>query len=265
MKKVTQCLLLGLLMLGQAAHAAIQTREITYQSGAATMRGFLAWDDAIEGRRPGVLVVHEWWGQNAYARERAKQVAQLGYTALALDMYGDGKLATHPAEASALLDAVMGNAGLLRERFLAAQDLLKQQPGVDPDHIAAIGYCMGGAIVLQMAREGADLDIVASFHGALGAKSRARRGEVKAQVLVFNGESDPMVTPEQVAALREEMAAAGADFTYVGYPGAKHSFTNPEADALGRQFDLPLAYDAGADADSWGKLQAALKTAFARN
>jgi dienelactone hydrolase len=253
-----------LLCLSFSAHAAIQTREVTYKSGDTTMKGFVAWDDAIKGKTPGVLVAHEFWGLNDYARERAKKIAQLGYTALALDMYGDGKSSAHPKEAGEMFNAVMSNMDLARARFNAALEALKQQPTVDPGHIGAIGYCMGGAIVLQMARVGTDLDVVASFHGALGAKERARKGDIKAKVLVFHGEADSFVTPEQAAALKQEMKDAGADFTYVGYPGVKHSFTNPGADAIAKEFGMDIAYDARADADSWAKLQPALKAAFAQ-
>lgn len=246
------------------AHAAIQTKEITYKSGDTQLKGFLAWDDAIKGKTPGVLVVHEWWGHNAYSRERAKKLAQLGYTAFALDMYGDGKLAQHPKEATGFFEAVMNNSDTMRTRFNAALATLKQQPTVDTSHIGAIGYCMGGAIVLRMAREGADLDLVASFHGALGTQTRAKKGDIKGSVMVFHGEADSMVPMDQVAALKTEMKDAGVNFTYDGYPGVKHSFTNPEADSFAKQFGMDLAYDAKADTDSWSKLQAGLKTAFAK-
>jgi dienelactone hydrolase len=246
------------------AHAAIQTKEITYMSGDTTMKGFVAWDDAVKGKTPGVLVAHEFWGLNDYARERARKIAALGYTALALDMYGDGKSTTHPKEAGEMFQTVMSNMDVARARFNAALEALKQQPTVDAERVGAIGYCMGGAIVLQMARVGTDLDIVASFHGALGARDRAKKGDIKAKVLVFHGEADSFVTAEQLAALQQEMKDAEADFTYVGYPGVKHSFTNPAADAAAREFGMDIAYDAAADADSWAKLEAALKATFAR-
>ena len=174
MKKIAATLLLGFLtFITINAHAAIQTKEVTYKSGDTTMKGFVAWDDAIKGKRPGVIVAHEFWGLNDYARERARKIAQLGYTALALDMYGDGKSSAHPKEAMEMFNTVMGNADLTRARFTAAYDALKQQPTVDAGHIGAIGYCMGGAVILAAARAGVDLDIVASFHGALATKTRA--------------------------------------------------------------------------------------------
>jgi dienelactone hydrolase len=253
-----------LLCLAFNTHAAIQTKEVTYKAGDTTLKGFVAWDDAIKGKTPGVLVAHEFWGLNDYARVRAKKIAQLGYTALALDMYGDGKWSAHPKEAGEMFQAVMGDAALRTARFNAALEALKQQPTVDASHIGAIGYCMGGAVVLQAARAGTDLDVVASFHGALGAKERANKGDIKATVLVFNGEADSFVPAEQVAALKQEMKDADADFTYVGYPGVKHSFTNPGADKIAKEFGMDIAYDARADADSWSKLQPALKAAFAK-
>lgn len=245
-------------------HAAIQTKEVTYKAGDTTMKGFVAWDDAIKGKTPGVIVAHEFWGLNDYARERAKKIAQLGYTALALDMYGDGKSSAHPKEAGEMFQAVMSNSELALARFNAAVAALKQQPTVDAGHIGAVGYCMGGAVILKAARAGSDLDIVASFHGALGTSTRAKKGDIKAKVLVFNGEADSFVPPEQVAALKQEMKDADADFTYVGYPGVKHSFTNPGADAIAKEFGMDIAYDARADADSWARLQPALKAAFAK-
>ncbi len=244
------------------AQAAIQTKEITYKSGDTLLKGYVAWDDSIKGKMPGVLVVHEWWGQNGYARHRAEQLAALGYTGFALDMYGDGKSTTHPKEASEMMQSVMQNKSLMQQRFDAALAALKEQSLVDPAQLAAIGYCMGGGIVLEMAREGADLALVASFHGSLGTDHRARKGDVKAKVLVFSGTADSFVKPEQVEALKQEMADAGVDFHFISYPDAKHGFTNPEADALGKANNLPLAYDAKADADSWSQLVTALGDAF---
>jgi dienelactone hydrolase len=265
MKKVAATLLLGFLsFINLTADAAIQTREVSYKAGDTTLKGFVAWDDAIKGKRPGVIVAHEFWGLNDYARERAKKIAQLGYTALALDMYGDGKSFTHPKEAGEMFNTVMSNADLTKARFTAAYDALKQQPTVDAGHIGAIGYCMGGAVVLAAARAGIDLDIVGSFHGALATKTRAKKGDIKAKVLVFNGEADSFVPADQVAALKQEMKDADVDFTYVGYPGVKHSFTNPNADKVAKEFGMDIAYDAKADADSWSKLQPALKAAFAK-
>lgn len=237
--------------LSAGAFAALQGKEIVYHVGDNEFTGYLVYDDAIEGKRPGVLVVHEWWGHNAYARKRADMLAREGYTAFALDMYGTGKVADHPDDAKAFMQAVTANMPEAERRFDKAKALLQQQPTVDADHIAAIGYCFGGGIVLHMARAGEDLDGVVSFHGSLGTEVPARKGEVKARVLVFTGAADPFAPPQVVAGFEKEMQAAGADYRVVSYPGVKHSFTNPEADGFAQRFGMPLAYDKHADEDSW--------------
>lgn len=232
----------------------VVTQEITYQVGEQSFTGYIAYDQNRQNR-PGVLIVHEWWGHNDYVRKRAEQLAGLGYVALALDMYGDGKRAEHPEEAGKLAGEVNENFAAAKERFIAALDILKQHPAVDPEHIAAIGYCFGGGIVLNMARAGVDLDGVVSFHGSLQpVQDKARRGEVKAGVLVLSGADDPMVPAEQRQAFIEEMDAAGVDFEFVNYPGATHAFTNPAADEYAKQFNLPLAYNANADKQSWQQM-----------
>jgi dienelactone hydrolase len=255
---------LATVLLALPLHAAIKTEEVTYSEGGTTLKGFLAWDDANVGKRPGILVVHEWWGLNDYARSRAKQLAELGYTALAVDMYGDGKTADHPKDAGALAASVMKEPRVALARFRAAMDVLKSQPTVDPEKIAAIGYCMGGAIVLNAAREGMDLDAVASFHGSLGALLPIK-GPIKAKVLVCHGEADSFIPPETVAAFKKEMKEAGADFKFIAYPGAKHGFTNPAADEAGKKFNIDIAYNQEADEKSWKELQAFLRAAFPRS
>ena len=245
-----------------AAQATVQGREVSYQANGTTLKGYLAWDDSIKGRRPAVLVVHEWWGHNAYARKRADMLAGLGYTALAMDMYGDGRQANHPDEAGKFAAEVSRNMPLARARFEAGMQLLRKQKTVDARQLAAIGYCFGGGVVLNMARIGADLKGVASFHGSLGTDSAAQPGKVKARILSFSGEDDPMIPADAVAAFKQEMERAGADYRVVTYPGVKHSFTNPEADELGRKFGLPLAYNAEADQDSWQQATVFLRKAF---
>jgi dienelactone hydrolase len=242
------------------AHADIITKEVDYQVNGTTMKGFLAYDDAITGARPGVLVVHEWWGMNDYARKRARMLAELGYTAFALDMYGDGKQAHHPDDAGQFSSAIMKNQDLARARFNGALEVLRKEKTVDPRRIAAIGYCFGGAVVLQMARYGTDLKGVVSFHGNLVPVSPARPGAVKAKILVLTGAADSFVPPEQVEQFKKEMDAAKADYRVIAYPGAKHSFTNPEADEFGKQFNLPLAYNEEADHASWKEMQEFFRT-----
>jgi dienelactone hydrolase len=242
-----------LLFVSSMAQAEVQGKEVTYSANGTLLKGYIAYDDAIQGKRPGVLVVHEWWGLDDYARKRAWILAQLGYTALALDMYGEGKQAHHPDEAGKFAGELAKNLPLAKTRFEAAMEYLRQQKNVDAKNIAALGYCFGGSVVLQMARLGEDLKGVVSFHGNLATAHPAQPGEVKARIISFTGTDDPMIPAEQVAAFRQEMEKAGADYKAVTFAGAKHSFTNPAADEYGRKFNLPLAYDAAADKASWNE------------
>jgi dienelactone hydrolase len=229
----------------------VKTREIEYRQGETALQGFVAWDDAARGRRPGVLVVHEWWGLNEHARNQARRLAEAGYVGFALDMYGKGKVTTHPQDAQAFVSEVTKDPAVLAARFNAALEQLKRDPRVDTMRIAAIGYCFGGAVVLGMARAGADLAAVVTFHGALATTSPAQPGKVKARVLVLAGGADPFVPPEQLEAFKREMQAAGARFEVTTYPGAKHGFTNPDA----AKYGMPqLAYDAAADRESWAAM-----------
>ena len=253
MRKLIGILLFSLIM--PAAQAKLVAKTVHYHGGDTKLTGYMVYDSRFKGKRPGILVVHEWWGQNAYARKRARMLARLGYVAFALDMYGNGKTATHPKDAGKFAGMVRSNMPLAKARFLAALDQLKANPLTDADKLAAIGYCFGGGIVLQMARQGIDLKGVASFHGSLATNAPAQPGKVKARVMVFNGEDDPFTTKAQIAAFKQEMQNAGVDYQFVNYPGAKHSFTNPDATALGKKFKLPLAYNAKADKDSWRRMQ----------
>ena len=255
-----------MLVLGITGVAAAEPRilgeAVDYSAQGVAMKGYLAYDESITGKRPGVLVVHEWWGLNDYARKRARMLAELGYTALAVDMYGDGKQAMHPDDAKAFSSELMKNFDVGKARFVAAMEFLKQQASVDPSRIAAIGYCMGGGIVLNMARQSVELKGVASFHGSLTAVKPAQSGVIKAKILVLNGGADKFITTEQIEAFKQEMKAAGADFQFISYPGALHSFTNPEATELGKKFDMPVAYNAKADKESWDEMKKFLSTIF---
>lgn len=253
MKKLL--LSLTLLFVSATALAAVQGKEISYTADGTTLKGWIAWDDSAKGQRPAVLVVHEWWGHNPYARKRANMLAELGYVALAVDMYGDGKQANHPDDAGKFAGEVAKNKPLAKARFEAAMKLLRAQRNVDGGRLAAIGYCFGGSVVLNMAREGADLKGVASFHGGLGTDAPAQAGRVKAQVRVFTGADDKMIPAAQVDGFRQEMEKAGVNYKVVSYPGALHSFTNPDADEYAKKFNMPVAYHAEADKDSWAQLQ----------
>jgi dienelactone hydrolase len=252
------------LALATPACAEVVGRDVVHRDGATEMHGYIAFDNALSGKRPGVLVVHEWWGLNPFARMRARMLAQMGYTALALDMYGDGKLADHPDQAGAFADAVKKNMPLAQSRFSAARATLAADPSVDGQRIAAIGYCFGGGIVLEMARRGVELAAVASFHGSLASTTAVAPGTLKPHLLVATGGADNLVPPAQVEAFKAEMDRAKADYKVIVYPGARHSFTNPDADEVGRRFNLPIAYDADADRESWRELGSFLKAAFAR-
>ncbi len=266
MKKISTFIILILLVVGVAdvalATPKIMGKEVSYSSQGVVMKGYLAYDENIKGKRPGVLVVHEWWGLNDYARMRARMLAGLGYTALAVDMYGEGKVATHPDEAGKFSSELMKHFDTGKARFMAAMDLLKGEPTVDPTRIAAIGYCFGGGIVLNMARQGADLRGVASFHGELTAVKPAQPGSIKTKILVLHGADDKFVTKEKVEAFKNEMKAAGADFKFISYPGALHSFTNPDADELGKKYNIPIAYNRKADKESWEELKKFLRGIF---
>jgi dienelactone hydrolase len=260
--KQTALILFLILAFSTTAAAALQTREVSYTAGDMVMQGYLAYDDAVEGKRPAVLVVHEWWGHNSYARKRAEMLAELGYTALAIDMYGEGRTAAHPDNAGKFAGEVRNNLPVAKERFTAAVEVVKKEPTVDPDKIAAIGYCFGGGVVLEMARAGFDLAGVVSFHGSLATANPAETGRVKAAILVLNGEDDSFVTAEEIEAFKKEMESAGAAYRFMQYPGARHSFTNPEADKFGSEFGLPLAYDREADVKSWQAMQDFFKEIF---
>jgi len=244
--------------------AAVNGEPVVYNAGELTLNGYIAYDDSITGKRPGILVVHEWWGHNEYARQRAGMLAELGYVALAVDMYGSGKKADHPEDAGKFAAEVRQNLPAAKERFLAAMQILKKHPMVDQAHIAAIGYCFGGGVVLQMARQGLDLDAVVSFHGSLATDNPAVPGAVKARILVCDGANDKLVSPEQIKMFFMEMKNAGVDFKFVSYPGAKHSFTNPDADAYAKKFNLPVGYNGEADRRSWQDMQDFLKVSFSK-
>jgi dienelactone hydrolase len=246
--------------------ANIQTQELTYSADGVDMNGYVAWDDSLDGERPGVLIVHEWWGQNDYVQKRADQLAALGYTAMAVDMYGEGQTADNPDDAGALMNGLLGDLSMVRSRFDAALKTLRAHQTVDATRMAAIGYCMGGGIVLHMARYGADLSAVASFHGSLplGVAPEGEGGDVTARIAVYHGEDDVFVPDEAVSAFQSEMHSTGADCLFITIPGAVHAFTNPAATAKGEKFGIPLRYNELADRCSWDHMQLFLQSAFYR-
>ncbi len=236
----------------QPTETGIQTREVTYQQGTTPLKGFVAWDAGRTGPRPGVLIVHEWWGHNQHARNQALRLAEAGYVGFALDMFGDGKSTTHPDTAQAFMNQALSDIPALMARFAAALAQLKADPHVDSTRIAAIGYCFGGAVVLTQARAGADLDAVASFHGAMPPGGSLDPGTVKARILIMTGGADPMIPAAQVDSSAAALRKAGATVEVITYPGAQHSFTNPRADSVVGM--KGLKYDAEADRQSWEAL-----------
>jgi len=236
----------------------IKTEELPYSVDGTQLTGFLAYPLGLLDPVPGVLVVHEWWGHNDYARKRAKMLAREGYVAFALDMYGDGKLASHPDDATQFMREVGANTPKAVERFDAATEVLKNHQFTDETRIAAIGYCFGGSVVLNMARTGKNLKGVVSFHGGLG-NLLPIVDHAFTPMLVLNGADDPLVPAEQKNAFKEEVGRSALKVEFIEYPGALHAFTNPAADDYGEKFGLPLKYDAAADEDSWKRSNEFLK------
>lgn len=251
-----------LLLMPLSAHAAVVGKLVEYEADGVRMKGWLAHDAAIKGKRPGVLVVHEWWGLNDYAKKRAAMLAEAGYVALAVDMYGDGRTADNPKDAGVLAGSVNKHPQVARARFAAAEKFLNRQPLVKGNELAALGYCFGGGVVLNMARAGEPLKGVVSYHGVLATDVSVKPGSIKSKIRVFTGEADPIVPTEQVEAFKTEMDNAKADWQLVSYPGVKHTFTNPEADNYATKFGLPLKYDAHADHSSWAHTLDFLKSVF---
>ena len=245
-------IVLGLLMLSGIAIADVAEKTVKLPGGLG--KGVLFMDEDLDHTTAGVIVVHEWWGLNDYARNRARLLAEEGYVALAVDMYGDGQVASHPKDAKAFMEQALSEPEKLTARFNAAKTILRDQQYVDDERIFAVGYCFGGGVVLEQARKGNDLAGVASFHGTLGTNQRAGEGDIDARVLVATGQADPMVPADQVSALVEELTQAGAQFQLLSFPGVQHGFTNPKADDTGKRFELPLAYDKEADLVSWEAL-----------
>lgn len=240
----------------------ILTSRVDYPVGDAIHQGYLAYDDEVAESRPGVIIVHEWWGLNDYIVKRAHMLAERGYVALAIDMYGGGQVAENPDQAGELMMGVLNDMELGTAALRAGHELLLDQPGVDASRTAAIGYCFGGAMALHMARIGLPLSAVGSFHGALGSFHTADPGSIGAKVLVCHGEADSMVTMHDLAGFEEEMKAARADFEVMLLPGAKHGFSNPDADTNAEKYGLDLGYQQQADDDSWAKLQALFGQVF---
>jgi dienelactone hydrolase len=253
------CLSAALLATPAAMAQKLETKEVQYSDGDTECKGFLAFDPAQPGKRPAVLVFPEWWGLNDYARSRATQLAQLGYVAFAVDMYGEGRSTETKEEAQGLASPFYTDPQKLRARATAALETLKKQPNVDASKIAAIGYCFGGTCALELARSGADLGAVVAFHAGLDTRNPADAKNIKGKVLVCTGGADGMVGPDKREAFIKEMEDAQVDYQINVYSGARHAFTNPDAG----KFGIPgIAYDKKADERSWREMQELLNEAF---
>lgn len=241
-----------LLTIAVSTHAAVQEKKISYQYDDEKMTGYLYWDDAVKGKRPGVLVIHEWWGLNDYAKKRARMLAELGYVSFAADMYGTGKVTAKPDQAKEWMQGVTADVEGWRERALAGHQQLLDSGMVDENKTAAIGYCFGGASVLQMSYSNAPVKGVVSFHGALPAAPAEMKGKIKPQILVLHGHADSFVAPEVVTNFRNKLDESAAAWEMNTYGGAKHGFTNPDAGNFGIE---ALEYNESADKRSWKRMQ----------
>jgi dienelactone hydrolase len=248
--------LLALSILGAvpiSAIADIVSQPVDYTQGGDQLEGYLVYDNSIQGPRPGVVIFPEWWGLNDYAKHRAQEIAKLGYVAFAADMYGNGLVTQDQSQAQQLSGKFYNDPDLMRGRAAAALDQLKSNSNVDPKHIAAIGYCFGGSVALELGRSGADLVGIVVFHGGLKTTRPEDAKNIKGKVLVCTGGDDAFIPPEQVAAFEDEMRKGGVDWEVNVYGGAHHAFTNPDAD----KFNIPnIAYNASADRRSWAALLA---------
>lgn len=252
---------LVLMMASATAQAAVKTKMVAYTHDGVNLKGFLAWDDAAEGKakRPGVLVVHEWWGLNDYARKRAEQLAEMGYVAFAADMYGEGRIAENPKEAGEMAGAVRKDTKLWQGRALAGLKILQDNEMVDGKKLAAIGYCFGGSTALQLAYAGADLAAVVSFHGALTAPDEEQGKAIKARILICHGAADSFIPEKAIQATRDALEKAKVDYTMVYYGGARHSFTVPGADKAGVE---GIRHQPEADRRSWQHMRMLFVEAF---
>ena len=246
-----------------ASAAQLKEENITYSGDNINMNGYVVYKDSGQDKKPAVLVVHEWWGLNDYAKSRAKQLADLGYVAMAVDMFGNGQTASSADEAMKLANPFYQNPRLTKTRLNAALAKLKTYSQVDTSNIAAIGYCYGGYSVLNAARLGEPLKGVVSFHGNLGGV-KPDKALLKSKVLVLHGEADPHVKPEEVSQFRKQMDSIGADYTFKSYPNAKHAFTNPAADSVENKFHIGVGYNAEADRQSWSDMKDFLRGLFGK-
>jgi len=252
-------LLLALTLFATApAWSAVKSKAVTYKDGDATLTGHLYWDDATYAKRPGVLVIHEWWGLNDYAKHRAEMLAGMGYVAFAADMYGDNKVTTHAPDAKGWMQQITGSIDAWQRRAALGLEQLKASGLVEEGKLAAIGYCFGGATVMQMVYAGMDVQGVVSFHGSMPPASPEQvmameEAKHKPRVLLAHGDADGFIPAERITAFKAALSEAGVDWEMDVYAGARHGFTNPDAGSFGME---ALAYNEKADQRSWARMQA---------
>ena len=242
---------LALLITAGTATAAVKTKDIEYEYEGTKLKGFLAYDDAATGKQPGVMVVHEWWGLNEYAKKRAKMLAELGYVAFCPDMYGEGQVTEHPQEAGKMATAVRMNIKAWQGKATAGLKVLQSQPNVDGDKLAAIGYCFGGSTALQLAYTGAPLKAVATFHAALPTPTEEFAKAIKPRILICHGADDTFIPAKAIADFKAALDGAKVKYQFESYPGAVHSFTVPESD---KKELKGMAYNEAADKKSWQQM-----------
>lgn len=239
----------------------LKESNITYKMDSLTMDGFIVFDENIEGKRPAVIVVHEWWGLNDYTKMRARELAKLGYIAMAMDMYGNGQRAESPDSAGKLATPFYEDPVMAKKHFEAALYQLKIQPLTDTGRIGGIGYCFGGGMLLNFARMGIHLNGIVSFHGSL-VGTPADKNLLKTPLLVLHGADDKFVPGSEVATFKKQMDSIGANYNFIAYPGATHAFTNPNATAVGEKYKIPIAYNASADSASWKAMKEFFEKVF---
>jgi len=242
----------------------VHTETITCTADGVEMKAYIAWDGARPGPRPGILVAHEWWGCNEYAKRRARMLAEAGYTGMAVDLYGWGRVAADREEAASLMNARIADMGGTRKRFLAMLEVLQAHATVDAERTGAIGYCFGGGVVTHMARMGAPLKVTGSFHGAVGLAAVDGPARFDCRVMVYNGEADTLVSQEQINGFKSVMQKTGGHYDFIQLPGALHGFSNPQATANGEKYGLPLAYNPLADESSWAHFRLTMEHVFAQ-
>ena len=259
-KNIIPCLILLLMtplssgFAEKTMNSNIKEENVTYSVGGKVYKGYVAYNENLKGKRPAILVVHEWWGLTGYPKMRARKLAELGYIAMAVDLFGDGKIATNPTEAQAYTAPFYGNPQLATSILNAALIKMKGYKQTDPSTVYAIGYCFGGAIVLNYAKLGGDIKAAVSFHGGLKGVT-PDKNLLKAKILVCNGGSDKFVSEADIATFKHQMDSIGAIYTFKSYPGALHAFSNPAATELGKKFNMAIAYNKDADLNSWNDMK----------